>query len=916
MKRAGEFSPGSHRAGLICLCLLHSILLAASSNARAQEKRPGTADWWSLKPLVSPPVPSVHDEKQQGWARNPIDRFVLAAMLEKGLSPSPPADKRALLRRVTFDLTGLPPTQAELDSFLADDAADAYERAVDRLLASPHQGERWARHWMDVVHFAETHGNDQDRPRPNAWPYRDYLIRSFNQDKHYTRFVQEQIAGDVLFPGDPQAVVALGFLAAGPWDESSLLNINEDTIDKKVARNLDRDDMVTTTMSTFAGATVHCARCHEHKFDPFTQRDYYALQAVFAGVDKAERAFDPDPVVAMRRQELQAKKVHWQSPKAAEDPALLSAELQRQAQDWEKKRSAAASIWTVVDPTSAASAGGATLTKLSDLSLLSGGTRPEKDVYTIVARTDLQRITGVRLEVLLDDSLPHKGPGRQDNGNLHLNEFKVQIAAAGEPDRKLDVPLVNPTADFNQDGWTIAHAIDGKPGTAWGIYPQVGHSHRAVFELKEPAGFAGGSIVTFTLEQTHGGGHLIGRARLSLTTAPHPDASADALPENVVRLLNVAAGKRTDAEKAELALHVLRQQLERELAELPPPQMIYVATNDFNPEGNFKPAKVPRPIHVLTRGDINKPGEEAAPGALSCISGLEARFTVKDPANEGERRAALARWLSDSRNVLVWRSIVNRVWHYHFGKGIVDTPNDLGRMGGKPSHPELLDWLAVTFLESGGSLKQLHRLIVTSAAYRQSSENNEAFAAIDADNRLLWRMNRARLDAESVRDTVLQIAGKLNVTMGGPSVKQFIQTPGIHVTPNVDYLNFDVDRPESNRRSVYRFLFRTLPDPFMESLDCPDFSQAAPVRNSAVTAMQALSMLHNRFMVRMSEHLAQRAADAGTEPAEQVRVAYRLILQRDPNEREGKLLCDFVARHGLANACRMLLNSNEFIFLP
>jgi hypothetical protein len=864
--------------------------------------------------------PDVNVDRYRDWPQNPIDNFVLAAMLDRGLSPSPAADKRTLLRRLTFDLTGLPPTQAELDAFLADESPDAYDRAVDRLLASPAYGERWARHWLDVVHFAETHGHDQDRPRPNAWPYRDYVVRSLNADKPYARFVQEQIAGDVLFPEDAHATAALGFLAAGPWDESSLMAINDDTVDKKIARYLDRDDMITTTMGTFASATVHCARCHEHKFDPISQKDYYALQAVFAGVDKADRPYDFDPAVARRRHELRSRRDQLEALKGKADDTLLTADAQKQVAEWEKKLSG--SIWTLLEPTKASSANGSALKPQPDFSILSTEKRPDKDTYTIIARTELRGITGIRLEALTDDSLPHKGPGRQDNGNMHLNEFKVQIAAVKDPDKQQALTLVNPTADFNQDGWTIAMSIDGNPATAWGIYPQVGKPHQAVFELKEPAGFDGGTIVTFTLEQTHGGGHLIGRLRFALTTSSQPRATDNSLPEPVVKLLATPADKRTEMQKAELARYLLMQQVDRDLALLPAPQLVYAGTNDFKPDGNFKPAKTPRPIHILGRGDVTKPGDEAAPGALACIAGLEARFELKDSTSEGERRAALARWLADPKNVLVWRSIANRVWHYHFGKGIVDTPNDLGRMGGKPSHPELLDWLAVSLLDNGGSLKSLHRLIVSSATYRQSSAHNDKYAALDADNRYLWRMNQSRLDAESVHDTVLLLAGRLDRAMGGPSVKQFIETPGIHVTPNVDYLNFDVDRPEMLRRSIYRFVFRTLPDPFLEALDCPDSSQTAPVRSSSVTAMQALALLHNRFMIRMSEHLADRAAEplgdrlAIPPLADQVCRLYQLVLQREPTAKETKLLADYAAKHTLASACRILLNTNEFMFVP
>jgi len=897
-----------------------TIALVAAAVADRGQAEDGGATWWSLRPMVKPALPDSGGAGQGGWARTAIDRFVLAKLNEKGLSPSSEADKWALLRRVTFDLIGLPPTPEEIDAFLVDNAPDAYEKVVDRLLRSSHYGERWARHWMDIAHYAETHGHDQDRPRPNAWPYRDYLIRSFNADKPYARFVQEQIAGDVSWPSDADAVIAMGFLATGPWDESSLRDIRDDSIDRQIARYIDRDDMVTTAMSTFVSSTVHCARCHDHKFDPITQQDYYALQAVFAGVDKAEHEYDADPRVATKRRQLLAEKARIQQSRGPKqpggDPSLLTPAVRAEVAAWEKQVATSVITWTPLDPHELRSAGGATLAKQSDLSILSKDKRPDTDTVTLVAHTDLQGITGIRLELLTDDSLPHKGPGRQDNGNMHLNEFKVRFAPKGAPDPEAKwAVLKNPAADFNQDGWTVAMAIDGDSKTAWGIYPKVGQPHRAVFEIDKPLGFKIGTTLSAILEQTHGGGHLIGRMRLSVTTAPQPLTAIEALPEAVAKILNVPSEQRTDEQTAELAQYAVERRLDRQLAVLPAMQVVYAAASDFKPDGSFKPASKPRAVHLLKRGDINKPGPEVKPGALTCVPGLEARFRLADPANEGSRRVALARWISDPKSPLTWRSIVNRVWHYHFGKGIVDTPNDFGRMGAKPTHPELLDWLAVSFQEHDGSLKWLHRLIVTSAVYRQSSRHDPRFAAIDDDNRYLWRMNRKRLDAEEVRDAVLLAAGKLDRTMGGPSVKQFTMSPGIHVTPVVDYANFDVDRAENHRRSVYRFVFRTLPDPLMEALDCPDSSQLTPARTVSVTPLQALAMLNNKFMVRMSEHLASRAAKEGRDTASQITAVYRYALGREPTEKESAMLAEYAKKHGLANVCRVILNSNEFMFV-
>jgi hypothetical protein len=895
------FAPAAFCLGL---GLILSAGRAGEPAADAQAEEPV---WWSLRPIVKPPVP--RPSRDLDWARNPIDHFILARLHGKGMRPAPPADRRTLLRRVTFDLIGLPPTPAEMAAFLNDPSPDAYEKVVDRLLASPHFGERWARHWMDIVHFAETHGHDQDVPRDNAWPYRDYLIRSFNADKPYGRFIEEQIAGDVLDPDNPDAIAALGFLAAGPWDESSLRDIREDTLDRKAGQYLDRDDMIGTVSLTFLSTTVQCARCHDHKFDPITQQEYYGLQAVFAGVDRADRPFGPDPNVRARRRQLLKRQAELEDPAVAtrllQDPRVAA-----EVSNWENAQRA--KLWHALECTVYRSLGGASAEKLPDQSMRFQGKRAEKDTYLFEAGSDLPRITALRLEVLADDTLPHHGPGRQDNGNLHLSEFQVAAAATAESHTKQARVIARAFADFNQAGWEIDKAIDGKKETAWGIYPAVGQSHTAVFVFKEP--IQGPAKLYIQVDQLHGGGHLIGRPRFSVTGAPAPRVTKP-LPALVERILAKAAENRTAKEKTSLAQFALKSQLADELASLPPPRMVYAATHDFTPQGSFKPARECRPIHVLKRGDIRRPGKLASPGALAFVPGLQARFRLGNPADEGSRRAALARWISSPKNPLTWRSIVNRLWHYHFGRGLVATPSDFGRMGAPPTHPELLDWLAATLLEEKGSLKRLHRLIVTSAAYMQSSAHHADYARADADNTLLWRMNSARLDAECIRDAVLQISGQLDTAMGGPSVKHFMQSPGIHRTPKVDYLRYDPDSPGAHRRSIYRFIFRTVPDPFMDALDCPDASQFVARRATSVTPLQALALLNDRFMIRMSRHFAERLEAAGSLP-EQVHLAYRLALGREATTRELNAMTDYARRHGLPNACRLLFNCNEFMFIP
>jgi hypothetical protein len=494
-----------------------------------------------------------------------------------------------------------------------------------------------------VAHYGDTHGYDKDKLRPNAWPYRDYVIRAFNDDKPYTRFVEEQVAGDVLHAGTADGVVATGFLVAGPFDYVGQIEVAEGTLAKAVTRNLDRDDMVSTVIGTFNSMTAHCARCHNHKFDPITQEDYYSLQAVFAGIDRADR--------------------------------------------------------------------------------------------------------------------------------------------------------------------------------------------------------------------THGG----------------------------------------DVEAAAS-------------------QMVFAAATEFKPEGQFRPTHgKPRPIHLLHRGNEKDPAAEVGPGTCGYIPELDSRFELSSEVGEGARRVALARWLTDKRNPLTWRSIVNRVWQYHFGRGIVDSPNDFGRMGARPTHPELLDWLAAEFRDRSQSVKSLHRLICTSAVYRQVSTGNPEFEKRDGGNEYLWRMNRRRLEAEAVRDSVLAVAGKLNLEPGGPPFRAFGFTDD-H-SPHYRYAEHDPDEPLAHRRSIYRLIVRSVPDPFMTTLDCADASATVAKRNETITPLQSLALLNNKFMVRMAEHFAARVEPMGTNTTERLVAAWRLAFAREPENNELAALASYADRHGLANSCRLIFNMNEFVFV-
>ena len=870
------------------------------------------ANHWAYQPMHRPAIPRVDCGSTMA---NPIDAFIRNRLLAANLKPAAAAPGEVWLRRVTYDLTGLAPTSAERIAFLSDSRADARARVIDRLLASPRHGERWARHWMDAVHFAESHGHDQDRIRTNAWPYRDYLVHAFNADHPYARFVQEQLAADVLFPGNPELVPALGLAAAGPWDESSLRCIREDASDRQAARYIDRDDMVTTVMQTFTSTTVQCARCHDHKFDPVSQRDYYALQAVFAGVERANRIYDQDPDRNTLRQRLRSalRQVKTDSGTDTKAPVWWTTAIQTELAAWEADRSRKLSQWQVTIPDRLNTTAGSRLRAQADGVVIAEGSRPAMEDYEISLPTSSHEVRAVRLEALADASLPRGGPGRQDNGNFHLSEFELWNGTER-------VALERATADFNQEGWTIAAAIDGSDKTAWGIHPEEGTSHVAVFLPKAPVKPNAAARLKIVLKQRHGGGHLLGRFRISVSS----DAAAGftpLLPPALEKAFATPRGSRTLRERVGLARWVVTRRLESELAALPPPDLVFAPAADFDPDGGLKPVTEPRRVSVLRRGEFTRPMEDASPGSLSCVTSLPARFALPDDAPESARRAALAAWIVDPSNPLTWRSIVNRVWHLHFGRGLVATPNDFGRMGAAPSHPELLDWLAVWFRdEAHGSLKALHRLIVTSDTFAQSSRPDDADPqgpATDADNALLWRMNRSRLDAEAVRDTLLEASGTLDLRMGGPGDRQFDLQPGIHVTPKVDYARFDRDSEAGSRRSLYRFLFRTLPDPFMDALDCPAGDQLTPVRTSGITVQQALALWNDELVLRQAARLAaslqRELPDRGME--QHLAVAVERLYARPARPSDLAELLPYARRHGLAATCRLLFNSNEFIFV-
>jgi hypothetical protein len=880
------------------------------------------AQWWSFRPLVRPAVPP--SASPHAIIANPIDAFVVAKLQEKGLPQSPSADRRTLIRRLSFDLIGLPPSPQEIEAFVDDPDPDhiAYCRVVDRLLESPRYGERWARHWLDIVHYGESHGYDKDKPRPNAWPYRDYVIRAFNDDKPYRQFIEEQLAGDVVYPGSVDGIEALGFIAAGPWDFIGHAEVPEIKIDGKVARHLDRDDMVATAMGTFTSLTVSCAQCHNHKFDPISQRDYYQMQAVFAAVDRSDMSYDRDPAIAAERVALEKRSLELlQQQKEVHDRilALVGGELVPLDQ-------------RIADATVALNR-----SELPEFGYHSGiETRDDVIKWVQVDLGDSQQISALEY-VACRDTFNNIGPG-------FGFPIRFKIEASDDSEFKNEVvTLVDQTsADFPNPG-VAPQRLEG--------ISNAGHEVRARYvrftatklanRLPDDFIFALAELAVYSSDGSNRTRGAAVSALDSIEAAPRwqrsnlvdgyfygrPPAGPDELDE-LQNLREMLVRSRVDSETL-----AYRDRIKAEIVEvvaarnaLPAPQAVYagrVHTGSGAFTGTGGNGGKPRPIYILDRGNVTQPKDEVSPGALTCLSQLSGWFDLPKEHSEGDRRAALARWISDDRNPLTWRSIVNRVWQYHFGKGLVDTPNDLGRMGAEPTHPELLDWLAVDFRDGGQSLKKLHKLMVMSHTYRQRSsvaqrafdgDDSRSPQSIDADNRFLWRANRRRLEAEAVRDVVLHVSGRLDLRMGGPSFQDFVVQHPEH-SPHYEYHLHDPGDPQTHRRSVYRFLVRSQPQPFMTTLDCADPSMRVDKRNESLSPLQALALLNNGMMVAMSKHCAERLEGEESVRSDQIEKLFDRSLGRKPTPEERAALEVYIENHGLANACRLVFNLNEFTFV-
>jgi hypothetical protein len=820
-----------------------------------------------------------------------------------------------LIRRLSFDLHGLPPAPEAVHAFVNDPDPQAYEKLVERTLDSPHYGERFAQHWLDIAHYADTHGFERDQRRDNAWRYREYVIRAFNEDKPYDRFLQEQIAGDVLWPSSEQAVIATGFLAAGPWDFVGQVETKSPEL-RRSARALDLDDMLTQVMTATMAMTVNCARCHDHKLDPISQQEYYQLQAVFAGVRRDERVVSD---TALKQYEVKRNLLIAQRNKLEFEIGRLEGQGLNLADIVGGGNGLGAGTYrNAIDPRNAkvqtrdfGKLGNVVTNRFSpsDFEFIDGVFIPDGDVgkadipisSTGITIKGLPKTSGDAWDMIRNGPVAsqhspelgginftkdgHSLLGLHANAGITLDVSAMRRRLIGEP---LALRFTAKLGYFGAVGGHYADAwvfVDGKEVAHFPKLRREDGLQNIEIELPPSSRF-------LTLVATDGGNGF------SMDQIGFGDP--------VVKL-DVAAELRSEERERHAELRRERLEVMANLDALGPPPKFY---------GVVAESAVPE-VRLLTRGDPESPiGDALRPAALGSLAMLNPELG-KLQSSEGERRAALARWITHPDNPLTRRVMVNRLWHWHFGRGLVDTPSDFGFGGGRPSHPELLDWLAEELVRHDWSLKAMHRLVVTSETYQQTSyvddgADTESARRIDADNRLLWHQNPRRIDAESIRDSVLFVSGKLNPQRGGPGFEDFQYQEAY--APIYTYIT--ADEPALWRRTIYRYTVRTTPNGFLTTLDCPDPANLTPKRMTTTTPLQSLALYNNDLMLRQAQYLAERIKqDVGPEQQAQITRAFELAFGRRPTERELRLAEEFVQQQGLFALCRSILNSNEFVYV-
>ncbi|MGF1580020.1 MAG: DUF1553 domain-containing protein [Gemmataceae bacterium] len=866
-------------------------------------------DWWALQPLRKPDVPKVQNRKQ---VHNPIDAFLLAKLENHKLTFSPEASPRALIRRLHFDLIGLPPSPAIVETFTKNPTDQAYNDIVAHLLASSHHGERWARHWLDVVRYGESDGFERNNPRKNLWHYRDWVIRVLNDDMPYDRFAKMQITGDILTNDSHQGVAAVGFLVSGVHNTV----VGQSERMRKLARQDELEEIVGTLGQTFLGLTVNCARCHDHKFDPIRQEEYYRLIASLDGVFHGERSVN-SPTVQKRIKTVNRKMTQLRSDIATtERPARLAIRQARKANRNRKPQPPEPLAAWNFDKDYKDSVGKLHGKPFGNAKIHNGGLILDGRSHVETKRIDrafrektleawvilddlnqrgggvmsLQKPTGATFDAIVyAEREPHRWMAGSDS-------FRRTRSFGGPAEKQAKTNPVHIAIVYRSDGTIIAY----RNGRTYGKPYKTGFQ---TFEAND-------ATILFGLRHTPPGGNKFLRGKILQARLYDRALSAEAVAASAGIQSDYVSEKQllaklspaTKKHRADLINKLAK--LEAELAKLNKARSNKVYS--VNPRN-------PGITNVLLRGDIEAVGKIVTPGGVSSISGLSADFGLKANASDAERRQKLAEWITSQNNPLFARVIVNRLWHYHFGAGLVKTPNDFGFNGGRPSHPQLLDWLASELQRQNYSLRAIHRLIVTSNAYRQSSRKNSKAYAFDANNRLLWRYSPRRLEAEAVRDSILQVAGQLNREMGGPG---FVD---VEIRPNngtTYYTPFDPIGPQFHRRTIYRFSPRGGRSSLLDTFDCPDACATTPRRSVTTTPLQALSLLNNAFVLRMAENFTKRIErEAGAEIPLQVKHAFRLAYTRNPTARELKLASSFVREHGLASLCRALFNSNEFIIV-
>jgi hypothetical protein len=861
------------------------------------------APHWAFLPPVKPEPPAVRDE---GRVKNPIDRFVLARLEAEGLAAAQPADSATLCRRVHLDLVGLPPSPDELAAFLADESPDAYEQLVDRLLASPRYGERWARKWLDLARYADTNGYEKDRPR-TIWPYRDWVIRSLNDDLPFDQFTIRQIAGDMLPEPGVDDLVATGF------HRNTMLN-EEGGIDPLEFRYLAIVDRVGTTGTTWLGLTTACAQCHTHKYDPLTHTDYFSLFALLNNADEPEWIIPSEErsqrlATTMAKVESLWKELpgHWPAPGPAANQLAGSSEPGGEAADagrravslaerfdaWSRAESARAVNWQVVRP-DALESSMPHLVVLDDGSVLASGDQTKSDVYTISLPRVGKPVKAIRLEVLPHESLPDWGPGlcayEGPRGDFFLSEFEVRV-----PPKAARIEVAKASESF---GGTAAHgkgvsgaaaATDGVMSSGWSTTGRQGRAEAAVFELAQP--IAAGDPIMVTLRFERHFACPLGRFRLSVTDTAGAEARGHSA--EVEAALTKAPQSRSSEEREALLRRFLSTAPEvsdrvKEIERLEATLRGGLSTLVMQE----RPKDNPRPTHRHHRGEFTQPEEKVSPAVPAFLPQL--------PADAPADRLALAKWLVSPTNPLTARVTVNRQWQAFFGRGIVATVEDFGYQGDLPSHPELLDWLAVSFrepTESGGlgwSLKQLHRLIVTSNTYRQDSTVTPPLAARDPQNLLLARGPRVRLEAEVIRDSMLKAAGLLSPKMDGPGVRP-PQPEGVTEVAYGAPTWQPSQGEDRHRRGIYTFQKRTAPFAFTTTFDGPSGEACIARREVSNSPLQALTLLNDPMFVEIAQALGRLAATAGPDDAARFDLLARRLFSRSLEADEAALFADYLA---------------------